>query len=350
MTKILLVDDELEILSFASEFLKNNAFEVRTCSDAREAVSLFESFSPDVCLLDFSMPYLTGAQLLDRFKAVDSSVEVIFLTAQSETLLAINLMRRGAIDYLLKPVSLYQLSVSVERAVEHRRLVQENTAYRLHLETLVSQKTEALNEALRGLANMHSATLDALGTALDFRDQSTSGHSRRVANWTAGIARHIGVSGDALVQVEQGALLHDIGKLKIPDSVLLKPGPLNTEEWRIMRCHAEHGKHFLENIEFLRPAAELVYAHHEKFDGSGYPRGLRAENIPIGARCFTIVDAVDAMIFQRPYNQPISFERAAAEVRRCAGTQFDPELVQVALEFLAEHVTNVGRAAREPRA
>ncbi len=200
------------------------------------------------------------------------------------------------------------------------------------------KKTRALNKALTSFKNVHSATLDALSMALDFRDQSTSGHSRRVANLTAGVAGALGIKDAALVQIEHGALLHDIGKLKIPDSILWKPAKLNEEEWKIMRRHAEYGYEFLSNIEFLRGAADIVYAHHERYDGTGYPRGLKADKIPFGARVFAIVDTVDAMIYSRPYNRPVLFREAACEVRRCAGTQFDPGLVDSTLSYLSGHI------------
>ena len=174
--------------------------------------------------------------------------------------------------------------------------------------------------------------------ALDFRDQSTSGHSRRVAELTTGAAASLGIKNGRLVQIEHGALLHDIGKLKIPDSILWKPAKLSDDEWQVMRRHAEYGFQFLSSIEFLRGAADIVYSHHEKYDGTGYPRGLRSEQIPFGARVFAIIDAVDAMIYKRPYNRPVSFDEAASEVRRCAGTQFDPELVESTLTYLADHI------------
>jgi len=199
-------------------------------------------------------------------------------------------------------------------------------------------QTKALNHALTGLEHVYSATLDALSMALDFRDQSTSGHSRRVAELTAGAAGAMGIKDAALVQIEHGALLHDIGKLKIPDSILWKPAKLTEDEWKIMKRHAEYGFEFLSNIGFLKDAAEIVYSHHEKYDGTGYPRGLQRDNIPFGARVFAIVDTVDAMIYKRPYNVQVSFREAAAEVRRCAGTQFDPSLVETTLAYLDDHV------------
>jgi putative nucleotidyltransferase with HDIG domain len=181
-------------------------------------------------------------------------------------------------------------------------------------------------------------TLEALARALDYRDQSTSGHSRRVANLTVSVARTYGVEGSALQQIEHGALLHDIGKLKIPDSILWKPARLDDSEWLTMKMHPQYGYELLCNLEFLQEAAELVLSHHEKFDGSGYPRGLRGEQIPLGARIFSVVDAVDAMIYKRPYNEPVTFEEAAREIRRCAGTHFDPDLVPLSIEVLEVYV------------
>src|SRR2546426_4244568 len=336
--KILVVDDQVEIVAFIRELLVSHGYQVLGVSNSVEASSKLASFRPDVCILDFRMPQRSGAELLDIIKQHDSRIEVIFLTAQDETSLAVDLMKRGALDFLLKPVEVNQLLLSLDRAIDHRRLLLENEQYRLHLEELVLEKTKALNKALTSLKHVHSATLDALSLALDFRDQSTSGHSRRVADLTAAAASTLGIKDDALVQIEHGALLHDIGKLKIPDSILWKPAKLNEEEWQIMRQHTEYGFQFLSNIEFLKGAADIVYAHHEKYDGTGYPRGLRGEKIPLGARVFAIVDAVDAMIYKRPYNIPVSFREAADEVRRCAGTQFDPALVESTLVYLRDRI------------
>jgi putative nucleotidyltransferase with HDIG domain len=338
--RILVVDDEPDIVAFVGDWLTHGGYEVRCITDPREAGSTCQLFKPDLCILDFRMPHLSGAAVLDVIKDLDGTIEVIFLTAQEETALAVNLMKRGAIDFLLKPVELGQLSMSVTRALEHRRLVKENEAYRLNLENLVAEKTILLNTALRNLTHVHSATLAALAMALDFRDQSTSGHSRRVATLTAGVARTIGINGDALVQIEHGTLLHDIGKLKIPDSILWKPARLTQTEWDTMRRHAEYGYDFLNSIDFLKDAAELVHSHHEKFDGTGYPRGLRGDEIPLGARVFAIVDTVDAMIYKRPYNKPVSFAIAAREVRRCSGTQFDPDLIEPTLDYLSANLPN----------
>ena len=336
--RALVVDDEVEIVSFIRELLLHQGYLIEGTSDSRQTLDIVRTFKPEVCILDFRMPHLSGSDLLDVIKKEDPTIEVIFLTAEDETSLAVEMMKRGALDFLLKPVDLGQLSLAVIRALEHRRLVLENNAYRLHLEQLIAEKTQALNEALRSLTHVHSATLDALSTALDFRDQSTSGHSRRVADLTAGAAASFGINGSALTQIEHGALLHDVGKLKIPDSILWKPAKLTDEEWVTMRKHPAYGFEFLRGIEFLKDAAELVFAHHEKFDGSGYPLGVAGNAIPFGARVFAIIDAVDAMIYKRPYNNPITFPDAAAEVRRCAGSHFDPDLVEGTLAYLEKHI------------
>ena len=200
----------------------------------------------------------------------------------------------------------------------------------------MSERPAELNDALKGLVSPR--IMDALALALDYRDKSTSGHSRRVASLTVRVASHHGVQGEALQQIEHGALLHDIGKLKIPDSILWKPRSLDDVEWATMRKHPQYGYEFLRDLEFLDDAAQLVLSHHEKFDGSGYPRGLRGEDIPLGARIFAVVDAVDAMIYKRPYNAPVTFREAAEEIRRCAGSHFDPELVPLSVEVLAAEV------------
>jgi len=337
--RVLVVDDQPAILALVMEHLRRLGYTVQGETDSRLALGIFNAFNPDVCVLDFNMPFLTGADLLDAFKSQDSTVEVLFLTGESEVALAIDLMKRGSIDVLLKPLDSQQLALAVKRALDHRRLLVENTRYRINLERIVTEKTRALDEALTRLMDVHAGTLDALSQALDYRDQGTSGHSRRVAELTANVARHLGLSGNTLIQIEHGALLHDLGKLKIPDGILWKPNKLTEEEWTTIRQHPQHGYDFLRNIDFLKDAAEVVLAHHERFDGSGYPRGLKGAEIPIGARIFAIVDAVDAMIYKRPYNNaPLSFRAAAEEVRRCTGRHFDPDLVPDALQVLERHI------------
>jgi len=210
-------------------------------------------------------------------------------------------------------------------------LVLENAAYKLHLEMLVEERAKAINEALEDLNEFHGPGIETLAMALDLQDQGTSGHSRRVADMTRDIAQNLGISDDELDQIELGALLHDIGKLRIPDSILWKPAGLNAGEWQIMRRHPRYGYEFVKEIEFLEEAADIILSHHEKFDGSGYPRGLRETEISLGARIFSLVDAMDAMVYDRPYHRGMAFPIACEEIIRHAGTHFDPDLIEPAL-------------------
>lgn len=207
--------------------------------------------------------------------------------------------------------------------------------FRLFVRLRRARIIEILSDARRRLAEMHAGRVKPLALALDYREQSLHEHAKRVANLAVGVARELGIGGSALAEIECGALLHDIGILTIPDRILLKQSKLSREEWVVVKRHPLYGYKLLSSIEPLKATAEIVYAHHEKFDGSGYPRGLRADEIPLGARLFAIIDAVDAMTQNRPYRNPISFEAAATEVRRCAGIHFDPALVGPTLGYIA---------------
>jgi putative nucleotidyltransferase with HDIG domain len=329
--KVLAIDDDPQLVTMTVRFLSHFGYEARGLSDPREAVALIRSFSPDVCILDINMPFVLGSDLLDEIKSINSQTEVILLTGMNDTMLAVDLMKRGAADFLLKPIEPKQMDVAVERALEHRRLVLENTAYKMHLEMLVEERSKALNEALEDLHQIHSATLETLAMALDLRDQGTSGHSRRVADMTLEISKNLGINDGELIQIEHGALLHDIGKLRIPDKILWKPAGLTPEEWEIMRRHPEYGYDFVKKIEFLKGAADIVLSHHERFDGTGYPRGLKGNEISLGARIFAVVDALDAIVHDRPYHRGIGFDEAREEIIKRSGTHFDPDLVEPAL-------------------
>src|SRR5947199_7401727 len=227
----------------------------------------------------------------------------------------------------MKPVNVDELLIAADRALERRQLLIERRQYQAMLESRVEQATHHLAAAYRELESTYRTTLEALGSALDTRDVGTESHSRRVHGYAMATAREYGVPQEDLAALAHGVLLHDIGKIGIPDAILLKPGPLTPEEWQIMRRHPEIGKQLVEKIPFLRGALPIVYAHHEKWDGTGYPRGLKAEEIPLGARIFMVVDAFDAITFDRPYSKAQSFDAAKADIKRCAGKHFDPAVV-----------------------
>jgi putative nucleotidyltransferase with HDIG domain len=246
---------------------------------------------------------------------------------------AIDSMRRGAYDYLLKPFEREHLVATVTRALEYRQALEENQNYQLSLEQVVQARTELLQQAMEDLEHSYDITLEALGDALDLKDSETEGHSKRVTAYTIALARAMGVKPAEIKVIARGAFLHDIGKMAIPDEILRKPGALTQDEQDVMREHCTRGYHILRKIPFLSEAAEIVFAHQEKFDGTGYPNGLHGGEIPIGARIFAVADTLDAITSDRPYRRARTFDVAREEILRCSGTQFDPAVVEVFLKI-----------------
>jgi len=331
--KILVVDDEEAIREVISTLLEAQGFRCTTCQNGRKGLEAFRQDTYDLVLSDIVMPEMDGLKLLAELRLDDPDVPVIMVTAMHDISIALEAIRAGAYDYVLKPFEKDQLYLSVRRALDHRRLVLENRIYQSDLEQLVAERTQQLSIALQDLEQSYDYTLEALGGALDAKDAETEGHCQRVTAFTITIARAMGVDKGLLRHIARGAFLHDIGKMGVPDSILRKPGPLTTQEREIMRRHCEIGFSMLQRIPFLKEAAEIVLSHQEFFDGTGYPRGLSGEQIPLGARIFAVADTLDAMISDRPYRKALPISAARDEIRRFAGRQFDPRVVEV---FLAQ--------------
>lgn len=331
--KILVVDDEEAIREVVCTLLEVQGYRCTPCVNGRAGLDAFRQDAYDLVLSDIVMPEMDGLKLLAELRAADPDVPVIMVTAMHDISIALEAIRAGAYDYILKPFEKDQLYLSVRRALEHRQLVIENRTYQSDLEQLVAERTEQLSIALQDLEQSYDYTLEALGGALDAKDAETEGHCQRVTAFTITMAKAMKVDKALLRHIARGAFLHDIGKMGVPDHILRKPGPLTTEERDIMRRHCEIGYAVLERIPFLREAAEIVLSHQEFYDGTGYPRGLRGEQIPLGARIFAVADTLDAMISDRPYRKALPISAARDEIKRFAGTQFDPQVVEV---FLAQ--------------
>jgi putative nucleotidyltransferase with HDIG domain len=348
--KILVVDDEEAIREVVSTLLEAQGYDCSTVSNGLFAREYLEHNSADLVLSDMVMPEMDGLSLLEWQRKHDPDIPVIMVTAMHDLSTALEAIRRGAYDYILKPFEKDQLYLGVRRALEHRRLVLENRNYQRNLEELVEERTGQVKGALEQLEQSYDDTLEALGGALDLKDAETEGHSKRVTAYTIAIAKAIKVDAVLLPQIARAAFLHDIGKMAIPDQILRKPGPLTHEERGVMRTHCEIGYNMVTRIPFLREAAEIVLSHQEFYDGTGYPRGLRGEQIPLGARIFAVADALDAMISDRPYRKALSISHAREEIQRCSGTQFDPAVVAVFLSMPAtlwnELRENIGRPYR----
>ena len=332
--RILVVDDEEPIREIISSMLSAAGYKTRQACSGMEALAILNATGEfELMLSDLMMAEMDGIALLERSKEKFPDMPVIMVTAVHDISVALAAIRNGAYDYLLKPFEREQLLAMVRRALEHRRLKLENRAYQSNLESLVGARTEQLRQAMTDLERSYDITLEALGDALDLKDAETEGHSKRVTAFTIAIARAMGLSGEKIRIIARGAFLHDIGKMAIPDAILRKPGALTPEETEIMREHCFRGYQMLKKIPFLAEAAEIVYAHQERFDGTGYPRGLSGSDIPMGARIFSVADTLDAITSDRPYRaaQPITVARE--EIERFCGRQFDPEVVRVFLEM-----------------
>jgi putative nucleotidyltransferase with HDIG domain len=330
--RILIVDDEEAIREIVHSMLTMAGYRCRQAASGVEALAILNSGEEfELMLSDLMMAEMDGIALLERTKERFPDMPVVMVTAVHDISVALAALRNGAYDYLLKPFERDQLLAVVRRALENRRLKLENRAYQTNLEALVAARTEQLRHAMGELERSYDITLEALGDALDLKDAETEGHSKRVTAFTIAIARAMGQPADKIRVIARGAFLHDIGKMAIPDAILRKPGPLTPDEVTIMREHCYRGYQMLRKIPFLAEASEIVYSHQECWDGSGYPRGLKGEEIPLGARIFSIADTLDAITSDRPYRAARSFAVAREEIIRWSGRQFDPSIAKVFL-------------------
>jgi PAS domain S-box-containing protein len=326
--RILIVDDEPAICTLLIEGLSLEGFECRAAGGGEEALRILELESFDALISDLRMPSVCGLALLEAARAKYPRMSFLIATGVDNVRVGVEAMKRGADDYLVKPFRLEAVGAAVERALEKKRLKLEVETYRERLEEIVEQRTNQLQAAIKRIQQTYDETLQALGAALDLRHTETEGHSRRVTLYSLEIARTSDCTADQLAQILRGSYLHDIGKIGIPDAILLKPDKLTAEETAVMRTHARIGYELVCRIPFLAPAAEIVLTHQEAYDGTGYPQGLKGEEIPLGARIFAVADALDAMTSDRPYRRAMTRAVARDEIRRKSGQQFDPQVVE----------------------
>jgi len=332
--RILVVDDEEPIREIVASMLGTAGYSCKQAASGMEALAVLTSGEDfELMLSDLMMADLDGIGLLERTKERYPDMPVVMVTAVHDISVALAAIRNGAYDYLLKPFEREQLLNTVSRALENRRLKVENRSYQTNLESLVKARTDQLQATVRELERSYDITLEALGDALDLKDAETEGHSRRVTAFTIAIAKAMGLSQEQILTIARGAFLHDIGKMAIPDAILRKPGKLTPDEITTMQEHCYKGYQIVKKIPFLASACDIVYSHQERYDGTGYPRGLRGKEIPLGARIFSIADTLDAIMSDRPYRPRQSFSAARAEIEKWSGKQFDPEVVKVFLEM-----------------
>ncbi|MCL6476097.1 MAG: response regulator [Firmicutes bacterium] len=309
---VLVVDDEPLIGEAASRILRSYGYTVMVAYNAQEALQILAQQRVDICLSDLHMPGMGGKVFFKHLHQQHPEIPVVVMTGDDSVEVMREILDCGVSDYLVKPWRSHELPIVIERNIRRHQLwMEEQKRYLCKL-----------NEA-------YSDMLEALLSALEIREKEIEGHCERVTSFTMILAEAMGVPHQQYPDLERGALLHDVGKIGIPDRILFKEGPLNAAEWEIMRQHPVIGYRMCMKVRSLQKAAqEIVLCHHEQWDGSGYPQGLRGEEIPLGARIFAVADTVDAMTSNRPYRSALSLEEASAELERCAGKQFDPQVVK----------------------
>ncbi|MDW8107555.1 MAG: response regulator [Armatimonadota bacterium] len=330
---VLIVDDDDLVRETLRFVLEDGGYLVHAAPSGAEALRILERKRVDVVLSDIFMPGMNGFDLLQQIRERAPGIPVILITGYGNIEMAREALKQGASDFITKPYNVHEIPIIIERnLMRHSLLTDQARRYE-----------DAMQKSYR-------ATLDALLAALNIRDTETEGHSERVAAYTMAMANRLNLSEDELHAIELGALLHDIGKIGVPDSILYKPGPLTPEEWEVMKQHPIIGYQMCMKVDALRPAAPIVLHHHERWDGQGYPHGLAGEAIPLGARIFAIADALDAMTSDRPYRRALSFAQARDEIVRCAGKQFDPRMVELFLEIPEEEWQRIRAVTLSERA
>lgn len=341
---ILVVDDEYDNLYLIHDMLVPHGYKVHLASSGQEAMDLAQGSSPDVILLDINMPGMDGFRVLEYLKSDGQTrfVPVVMVTGQGDVSHRIRALELGADDFLTKPVDCMELRARVRSLVKVKAYHDHMVDHQRELEREVEERTKALRHAKERLHEAHVnlkhaslTTIYHLSRAAEYKDEDTGEHIRRMSNYAAAIARQMNLGERVVEGILYAAPMHDIGKLGVPDRVLLKPGKLDREEWELMKQHTVIGASILEGgkTEFIRLASVIALTHHEKWDGSGYPRGLAGKKIPLAGRITAVADVFDALTSKRPYKEAMTFEKAMEIIKGESGSHFDPEVVEAFLSI-----------------
>lgn len=324
--RILVVDDEYPVRELISQIVQREGYACDAAEGVDEALELFERQPYDLVISDINMPGKTGIDLLGRLAHYQHPLAILMATAESDRKVAIHTMELGAYGYLIKPFDRNELLINVANALHRLELEKNNLRYSEELEEMVQERTEKLRAAEQEIRDSRAETIYRLAKAAEFRDNETAQHTLRMGEYCAVVAARLGLGGDVCERIRQASPLHDVGKIGIPDQILLKPGRLTKEEFAIIQQHPEIGYRILDGSksEFLIMGANIAYTHHEKWDGSGYPRGLAGEEIPLEGRIAAVCDVFDALTSDRVYKAAMSTEKALDILREGRGGHFDP--------------------------
>ncbi|MDH3394322.1 MAG: two-component system response regulator [Desulfobulbaceae bacterium] len=328
---ILVVDDQDFNLRLLEALLTPLGHTVRLAIDGMDCLEKVQEEKPDLILLDIMMPRMDGFETAERLKnnAETRNIPVVMVTSLTEVDERVKALECGADDFLSKPVNELELRARVNSLLEVKAYHDHMRDYQKKLESEVARRTEELQKAFAAIKSASLETIYRLARAAEFKDDDTGEHIIRIGHFSAAIAKHMGLSDHDVETILYAAPMHDVGKIATPDAILRKPGKLDADEWKIMQQHCQQGALILEgsDSELLQLAETIALTHHEKWDGSGYPRGLKGTNIPIAGRITAIADVFDALTSKRPYKEPFPLEKSFAIIRESRGSHFDPEVV-----------------------
>ncbi|MBE9532319.1 MAG: response regulator [Proteobacteria bacterium] len=346
---IFIVDDEAPIRKVLKTHLTREGYNVIESSGGNKVFEHLQSNHFDLVISDIRMPEVDGSEVLDYVTKEYSTIPIIMLTGLTDINVAIDIMRRGAFDYITKPVKKAELMNTIDKALNHKDLLErnkelerQNQEYQLYLEDKVKERTkdlsgkaQELNAAYKLLKDINIQFVQVMAEAIEAKDEYTRGHCDRMRIQSLKIGELLELSAEDLETLEYATILHDLGKIGVKETILNKPGKLTEEEFDEIKEHPVIGEKILEGITHMGPAAKIVGAHHENFDGTGYPRGLKGEAIPLASRIIAVADIFDSMYSSRPYRKKLSLDTVLTEIRRVSGNQLDPEIVEL---FLNEKV------------
>ncbi len=348
--RILVVDDDENVVSYLSIALIQEGFQCETASSASEALTILRrngQKTVTLILTDMTMPVMSGIELLEQVQRQFPIIGVIVISGDKNLNLAVEAMKKGALDFITKPFKLEIILPRIYKAIERVRLERENREYQEYLEEKVESRTAALIEKHRSLQKLFLNTVEAIARAIEAKDLYTVGHSKRVSKYCAYIAQKMAIDVEEIHNIEVAGLLHDVGKIGIADSILGKSTKLSIDEYESIKEHPLISLKIIDPIKELGRVKEYVKYHHEKWDGTGYPDGLKGEEIPLGARILSIADAFDTMWIGRQYHAAWNLDQVIQEFKRNSGTQFDGKVVDAFIELIREDEVSFNKIRQE---